>query len=321
MSAGDWRPDAAPATLVERARLLAAIRAFLAERGVLEADVPALSAAAAVEPHLDSIECRTAAGPRYLHTSPEFGLKRLLAAGSGPVYRLGHVYRDGERGRWHNPEFTMLEWYRPGWEASALADELDALLAALAVPAPAERRSFAECFAAATGLDAFAADAASLAECGAGLGLDPGAAPADARDARPFWLDALMGLVVVPGLGTERPCLVQDFPADMAGLTRVREGTPAVAERFELYWRGVELANGGVELTDAAALRARFEADLAARRRQGRPTPPPERRLIEACEHGLPACAGVALGVDRLLALRQGFDALAPVLPFVDGRA
>lgn len=317
----DWRPDAALETLAARSRFLAEIRAFFAERGVLEADVPALSPTAAVEPHLASIRCDTVSGPGYLHTSPEFGLKRLLAAGSGPVYQLSHVFRDGERGRWHNPEFTMLEWYRPGWDQWALIDELDALLAALGVPAPTQRRRFDDVFRAFTGLDAFTADAAVLASCAAQLGCDAGIPPDDPRDARPFWLDALVGLHIGPRLGLNTPCLLFDFPPDMAGLTRVSDGTPPVAARFELYWQGIELANGGDELTDPGELRRRFDADLAARQRLGQPSVPPGDRLLAALEHGLPQCSGVAVGVDRLLALSLGHDNLASVLPFVSERS
>lgn len=316
MTAGDWRPSADPDTLAARSRFLAAIRAFFAERGVIEADVPALSGAAAVEPNLASIACETAHGPRYLHTSPEFGIKRLLAAGSGAVYQLSHVFRDGEQGRWHNPEFTMLEWYRPGWDEWRLADELDALLAALGIVAPAERRAFGDVFSEATGLDPFTADANALACCAGDLGYDVGDPPGDPRDARPFWIDALVGMHIGPRLGLEQPCLIHDFPPDMAGLTRVRDGNPATASRFELYWRGIELANGGDELTDARTLRERFRTDLAARQRQSLPLPPPSEQLLHALEDGLPQCSGVAVGVDRLLALQLGYDSLTPVLPF-----
>lgn len=321
MTAQDWRPNADRETLAARSRFLADIRTFFAKRGVLEADVPALSAAAAVEPHLASIRCQTAEGMRYLHTSPEFGLKRLLAAGSGPVYQLSHVFRDGERGRWHNPEFTMLEWYRPGWDERTLAHELDDLLAALDIPAPVERRRFAEVFREHTGLDPLTANVAALADCARELDCAVDDPPTDTRDARPFWLDALMGMHVAPRLGPEKPCLVHDFPQDMAGLTRIRDGNPPTAARFELYWRGVELANGGDELTDANTLRRRFEMDLAARQRQELNQPPQAELLLNALEHGLPQCSGVAVGVDRLLALQQGHDSLAPVLPFTIQRA
>lgn len=321
MGTDAWRPSASLDTLARRARFLADIRAFFAARDVLEADVPALSSAAALEPHLTSIGCAAGAQSGYLHTSPEFGLKRLLAAGSGPVYQLSHVFRRGERGRWHNPEFSMLEWYRPGWGEQALSDELDDLLAALGVPAPAKRRRFADVFEQYVQLDPTSADVATLAARARDLGCDVPEPPSDPRDARPFWLDALMGLRVNPNLGLEQPCLVVDFPAAMAGLTRVRAGQPPTAARFELYWRGVELANGGDELVDADALRQRFAAQSAARQRQRLSQPPRDERLLQAFVHGLPPCSGVAVGVDRLLALLLGHDGLAAVLPFTSERA
>lgn len=300
---------------------MADIRAFFAARSVLEVDVPALSAAAAVEPHLASVECSSGLRPGYLHTSPEFGLKRLLAAGVGPVYQLSHVFRAGECGRWHNPEFCMLEWYRQGWDEQVLLEELDELLAALGVPAPAQRRRFADVFHAHTQLDPVTADVAALASRAQELGCKIRNPPLDARDARPFWLDALMGLRVGPNLGLDKPCLLYDFPADMAGLTRIRDGDLPIAARFELYWQGVELANGGEELVDADALRARFAAQLAARQRQRLALLPQDEWLLQAFEHGLPPCSGVAVGVDRLLALSLGHERLAPVLPFSSERA
>lgn len=318
---GDWAPDAGLDTLAARARILAKVRAFFCARGVMEADVPALSAAAALEPALQSIRCDTAAGPRYLHSSPEFGLKRLLAAGAGSLYQLAHVYRDGEAGRWHNPEFLMLEWYRPGWGLPRLLDEVDALFTALAIPV-CRRVGFAEVFAQRVGADPHAATAAELRRLAADLQLAPAGAPADAAPgARAFWLDAVLGLVLGPGLGHGQPCVVHDWPAELAGLVRIRPGPPAVAERFEVYWQGVELANGGVELTDAAECAERFRADQKIRKAAGMTVPPADERLLAAMAHGLPACAGVALGVDRLLALKLGFDAIAPVMPFGHARA
>lgn len=314
----DWRPNAPLETLAERARLLAAIRAFFAERGALEADVPALCAAGAQEPQLQSIACATASGARYLHPSPEFGLKRLLAAGCGDVYQLAHVYRDGERGRWHNPEFTMLEWYRRGWDEFALMAEVGALLVTLGAPAP-ERAEFTTVFGETVGIGADAASGA-LREHATARGFAPAAALPDdaAPGARAFWLELLVGLAMTPALGQRSPCLVHGWPPALAGLTRLRPGPAPVAARFELIWQGVELANGGWELTDAAELARRFEDERSLRQVPG---PPVDARLLAALRNGLPDCAGVALGVDRLLALLHGAGSLDAVLPFTDERA
>jgi elongation factor P--(R)-beta-lysine ligase len=312
-----WRPSASLATLKARAELLARMRSFFAARGVLEVDTPVLSAHGTVDVHIDSL--RTADG-RWLHTSPEFAMKRLLCAGSGPIYQLCHVFRAGDLGRHHNPEFLMLEWYRPGFDHHALMDEMIELLIALGV-APAgvvERTSYRDAWREIAGVDPFEAEPAAL---GAALGrhAEP---PADAHTFdRDAWLDFGMGCVVGPQLGRPAPCFLYDFPASQAALARVRPGTPPVAERFELFWQGQELANGFHELGDAVEQRARFEADRARRQREGRETPPYDAHLIEALAAGMPDCAGVALGVDRLLMLMLGLPELAAAMPFDYGRA
>lgn len=318
-SAGtDWRPSAEIETLQLRARMLADIRAFFAERGVMEADTPLLSAAGATDPQLRSFGVP---GAGYLITSPEFAMKRLLAAGSGAIYQLGHVFRAGESGRWHNPEFCMLEWYRPGWPVARLLGELSELLEGLGTPAPS-RAAYGDLFREAFGLDPHVAEVAALHTRAVESGLAPADAPRDdGEDRRGFWLDLLMGVGLGPRLGGVTPLVVTDFPACQAGLTRIRDGEPPVAERFELYWRGVELANGGDELTDAGELGRRAAADLAFRRREGDAAPAADGRLAAALEHGLPACSGVAVGVDRLLALLLGCGQLEDVLPFASDRA
>jgi lysyl-tRNA synthetase class 2 len=312
-----WRPSASLETLRARAELLARLRAFFAARGVLEVDTPVLSAHGTVDVHLDSL--RTADG-RWLHTSPEFAMKRLLAAGSGPIWQLCHVFRAGDLGRHHNPEFLMLEWYRPGFDHHRLMDEMIELLIALGV-APAgtvERFSYREAWREHAGIDPFAAEMPDLVRA-LSMKHDP---PAAARDFdRDAWLDFGMGFVVGPKLGVPAPRFVYDFPASQAALARVRPGPPPVAERFELFWKGQELANGFHELGDAAEQRARFEADRARRLAAGRATPPYDARLIEALQAGLPDCAGVALGVDRLLMLLLGLPEVAAAMPFGWDRA
>lgn len=320
-----WKPSATIETLRARAELLARIRTFFAARGVLEVDTPALSARGTVDVHIDSL--RTADG-RWLHTSPEFAMKRLLCAGSGPIYQLCHVFRAGDLGRHHNPEFLMLEWYRPGFDHHRLMDELTELLTVLGV-APAgtiERIAYRDIWREIVGIDPAGADAAAL---GAALGRARGHSaplPDGGRDFdRDAWLDFGMAFVVGPELGHKTPVYVYDFPASQAALARIRAARSTndapVAERFELFWKGQELANGFHELGDAAEQRARFEADRARRVREGRDTPPHDAHLLEALAHGLPACAGVAVGIDRVLMLLLGLPEIAATMPFGWDRA
>lgn len=310
-----WRPSASTDTLRARAALLRTLREFFHARGVMEVDTPVLSRHATVDVHVDSL--RTADG-RWLQTSPEFAMKRLLAAGSGPVYQLCHVFRAGDEGRLHNPEFLMLEWYRPGWAPPQLMDEIAALLAAAGVPGAARRLSYREAWQALAGVDPFASPLPELARALSERQAPP--AGADTLD-RDGWLDFGMGFVIGPQLGRDAPCFVYDFPASQAALARIRPGEPPVAERFELFWRGLELANGFHELADAAEQRQRFEADQHRRRAAGREAPPYDANLIRALEAGLPACSGVALGVDRLLMLLRSLPDVAAAMPFDWARA
>lgn len=312
-----WRPSASIQTLRARAELLARMRTFFAARGVLEVDTPVLSAHGTVDVHIDSQ--RTAEG-RWLHTSPEFAMKRLLCAGSGPIYQVCRVFRAGDLGRHHNPEFLMLEWYRPGFDHHRLMDEMTELLIALGV-APAgtvERFSYRDAWLEHAGIDPFAADPKELAATLGRYAAPPAGAAGFDRDA---WLDFGMGCVVGPKLGGITPCFLYDFPASQAALARIRKADPPVAERFELFWKGQELANGFHELGDADEQRARFEADRARRLQEGRATPPYDANLIDALANGLPDCAGVALGVDRLLMLMLGLPELAAAMPFDWSRA
>ena len=314
-----WRPSASLETLRARASLMRRIRAFFDAREVLEVETPVLSKGATVDPQIDSFATR---GERWLQTSPEFAMKRLLAAGSGPIWQLARVFRIDESGRHHNPEFSLLEWYRPGWDHHRLIDECDALLRALGATAQAcERLSYREAFLRHAGVDPLresldtlrASLPASLAE----LALPDG----DDIARRDFVLDLLMSHVVGPELGREVPLVLYDFPASQAALARIRHDDPPVAERFEIFWRGIELANGFHELTDAGEQRRRFEADRARRLAEGRIAPPYDAQLIAAMEHGLPDCAGVAIGVDRLLMLMLDLPTIGEVLAFDDPRA
>ena len=309
-----WRPSASLETLKARAALLARTRAFFMERGVLEVDTPILSAAATVDFHIESERTSDC----WLRTSPEFAMKRLLAAGSGPIYELGHVFRAGDAGRVHNPEFLMLEWYRPGYDHHRLMDEVSELIQALGAPAVQRRLTYREAWLEHAGVDPLAAPDETLAS------LVRDHAPEGPLD-RDSCLDLGMAFLVGPKLGLDAPVFVHDFPASQAALARVRPGRsandPAVAERFELFWKGLELANGFHELSDAGEQARRFAADRERRRQAGHVVPPHDEHLIEALRAGLPGCAGVALGMDRLLMLLLGKATLAEVLPFSSERA
>jgi len=320
--AGEWGPTASWEALRRRAALLARIREFFAARGVLEVETPLLAAATVTDLHLDSIRCRleTPGGERrfYLQTSPEFAMKRLLAAGSGPIFQICKAFRNGEIGRCHNPEFTILEWYRPHFDHHALMDEMDALLETVLGVGAAERVSYGELFERHLGVDPHRDPVFRLERAAArhGLAVD-GLAGAD----RDSWLQLLASHLIEPRLGDPRPTFVFDYPASQAALARIRGGDPPVAERFEVFVAGVELANGFHELTDAREQRQRFENDLAQRRARGREAVPIDERLLAALHSGMPDCAGVALGVDRLAMLEAGVGSLAEVVAFPIARA
>jgi lysyl-tRNA synthetase class 2 len=318
-SSEDWRPSASLEILRARAGLYAALRQFFTVRGVLEVETPILSAAATVDPNIESYATREG---RWLHTSPEFAMKRLLASGSGPIWQIARVFRREEAGRHHNPEFSLLEWYRPGWDHVALMAEVEDLLRAAGVAggsAPWQRLSYREAFLRHADVDPFSADLEALRGAAARHAAIAGSAQGGAD--RGFWLDLLMSAAVGPRLGVEAPVFLYDFPAEQAALARVRADHPPVAERFELFWRGLELANGFHELLDAAEQRRRFEADRALRLAQGREAPPYDARLIAALKAGLPPCAGVALGLDRVLMLMLRLPELRQVLAFDSERA
>ena len=320
MTAEDWRPTAPLGNLRRRAELLARVRAFFAARSVLEVETPLLGAAAVTDLHLASLSTRLRAGEErtlWLQTSPELHMKRLLAAGSGPTWQLCKAFRDGEAGRRHNPEFTMLEWYRPGWDHHRLMDEVEALLGELLGTGPAERLTYRQAFVRHAGVDPFASGTGELAAAAARLGVAVGGEPPD----RDTWLQLLLSAAVEPHLGRGRPTFVHDFPAAEAALARVRPGDPPVAERFEAFVEGVELANGYHELADAEEQERRFRHDLAERGSRGLPQPPCDERLLAALRHGLPDCAGVALGFDRVVMLALGATSLAEVVAFPVDRA
>jgi lysyl-tRNA synthetase class 2 len=305
------------AALRQRAALNALIRAFFAARDVLEVETPILSAAGNTEPNIDSFHTRfsghvdAGSAQRWLRTSPEYPLKRLLAAGVGDCYELGRVFRNGEAGGRHNPEFTMLEWYRVGWDHHRLIEETVALVrAALGlVQRTADLRvvDYRSLYQQHLGVDPFDASLAQLQAPLASVRID-----ADGLT-RDDWLDLLMTHCIQPTFDDDRMTVVHDWPASQAALARIRPGTPPLAERFELYLGAVELANGYHELNDAAEQRARFIRDHAVRAARGDVLPPLDEPLLQALP-GLPDCAGVAVGVDRLLMAMNRTTRIADVL-------
>ncbi|MDQ3288736.1 MAG: EF-P lysine aminoacylase EpmA [Pseudomonadota bacterium] len=305
-----------------RARLNTLIRNFFAERAVIEVETPILSQAGNTDPNIASFwlrfSGRTDGAPRtrWLRTSPEFALKRLLASGIGDCYELGRVFRDGEAGIRHNPEFTMLEWYRIGWNHRELMLEAGALVnAALALAnqsADYAEITYHELYRQRLGIDP---TAASMEELRAALGeveIDPQGLSRD------DWLDLMMTHRLQPGFPEGQLLGVYDFPATQCALARLRAPSDAapVAERFELYLGPLEIANGYHELADPVEQGARFDRDREVRTQRGQPAPPRDERLLAALTAGLPDCAGVAVGVDRLLMAMLRTDRIADVLAF-----
>jgi lysyl-tRNA synthetase class 2 len=318
----DWRPTASMDALRLRAEIVAKIRAVFAERAVLEVETPLLASAPVTDLHLQALNCRYR-GPGaddgwtlWLQTSPEFAMKRLLAAGSGAIFQICKAVRDGEAGRRHNPEFTILEWYRPGWDHHRLMNEVDDLLSAVLGTGTGERLTYGEAFTRYAGVDPHGEPDDGLRTRVEALGV-----PSAGELGRDDLLDLLLTHVIEPKLGHCQPTFIHDYPASQAALARVRPGQLPLAERFEVFVEGLELANGYHELTDPGVQRHRFEADLEARRNAGLPEVPIDEHLLAALEHGLPECAGVALGLDRLVMLAAGTREIADVVAFPVDRA
>lgn len=312
-----WSPSASIELIRARAKLYQRIRHFFAERAVMEVDVPVLSAATITDPYIDSIHAEVMGQTRFLQTSPEFFMKRLLASGSGDIFSLGKAFRNGEAGRRHNPEFTMLEWYRVGWDDSKLMQEVAALIRTCLKIESVQFISYRDLFLRELQLDPHQSTLSELRQV-ARQYLDVPYEDAD----RDMWLDLLMANVIEPTLGTGL-VFVFDFPASQAALARIQmdsTGEP-VAKRFEAYLNSMELVNGYWELTDGDEQTRRFMADQQKRTQLGLPNHPVDQHLLKALQAGMPSCAGVALGVDRLLmALHQCQD-IREVLAFSHAKA
>ena len=310
------RPSASLGVIKKRADLLQQIRAFFHVREVMEVETPALSIAGNTEPNIESFAVQTEKDTYYLHTSPEFPMKRLLAAGSGSIYQICKVFRQGESGRYHNPEFSMLEWYRIGFDHNELMDEVEELLRAVLTDIgiqDSQRISYQQAFIKHAGVDPLDITNKKLLEEAARLGFaDVQGLTVNDRDA---WLELLFDQVVVEKLPSNKIIFIYDYPASQAALAKVRKND-AVAERFEVYINGTELANGFHELTDAKEQRQRFKKENIIRKEQGKHVMPVDKNLLVALESGLPECAGVALGLDRLLMLLSKSEHINDVLAF-----
>ncbi|WP_114192054.1 elongation factor P--(R)-beta-lysine ligase [Edaphovirga cremea] len=319
-----WQPSAPIANLLKRAAIMAEIRRFFADRGVLEVETPAMSQATVTDINLFPFQTRFV-GPGaadgltlYMMTSPEYHMKRLLAAGSGPIYQLGRSFRNEEAGRHHNPEFTMLEWYRPHYDMYRLMNEVDDLLQQILDCENAETLSYQQAFLRHLEVDPLTADKTQLREAAKKIDLEELAAKEEDRDTL---LQMLFVFGVEPHIGRDKPAFVYHFPATQASLAEISTEDHRVAERFEVYYKGIELANGFHELTDADEQLQRFEQDNRKRAARGLPQQPIDQNLLAALKHGMPDCAGVALGVDRVVMLALGASSISEVMAFPVDRA
>jgi lysyl-tRNA synthetase class 2 len=338
----DWRPTSSLELLRLRAQMLVGLREFFAEKSILEVETPLLSHSCGTDPQLEFFTteyCLTPGmerlpqtgqepvrrSPRqtlFLQTSPEFAMKRLLASGSGSIYQIGKAFRNGESGRFHNPEFTMLEWYRVGFTLPQLMDEITELVEGLFKGQgllETQRVSYQDVFFSYTGLNPLVFSYQDY-ENFARESHIPDAVDICGHD-HVLWLDFLFSHKVQPNLGENALCLVYGYPACQSSLAKLSEHCDQIAERVELFINGVELGNGYYELTDAKEQSKRFDAELTVRQQNNLPVTVKDQRLIDALEAGLPECAGVAIGLDRLLMLLSGSASIEDVLCFPIGRA
>jgi len=310
-----WQPAAGIALLRARAALLGELRRFFAERNILEVETPLLCSSGVTDPAIEPMRVDAAVSlprARFLQTSPEYAMKRLLAAHGEPMFQIAKAFRDGEAGARHNPEFTLLEWYRPGFDHHQLMNEVADLVRHCLGERALCRFSYRQLFLELLALDPFTASIAEL-ESVARSQLDPGSLCGD----RDVWLDLLLSHLIEPQLVGLGMCFVYDYPASQAALSRLAPaGDVMVGQRFELYVDGMELANGYFELADPQEQRRRFAWDNERRRASGQSEQPLDEMLLAALQHGLPGCSGVALGVDRLLMLLTGNSDIREVLAF-----
>lgn len=312
-----WQPSADIQHLLDRAKIIAEIRQFFTERGLLEVETPVLSEFGVTDLHLSTFNTEFIApfGEQsktlWLSTSPEYHMKRLLAAGSGPIFQISKVFRNEEAGNRHNPEFTMLEWYRPHFNMHRLINEVDDLLQQILDCPPAESLSYQFAFQEYVGLDPLSATRQELVEMARKHHF-----MADENEDRDTLLQFLFSEVVEPQIGQERPVAIYHFPSTQAALAQVSSEDQRVSERFEFYYKGLELANGFHELTDAREQRRRFEQDNRQREKHGLPIRAIDERFLAALEAGMPNSSGVALGIDRLVMVALGCSHINEVISF-----
>lgn len=322
-----WQPAAKRATLETRAAMLTVARNFFAQRGMLEVETPILCEQSVTDPHISSIAAVANGHNTWLRTSPEYHMKRLLAAGYGDIYQIGKTFRGGESGARHQPEFTMIEWYRHNFELPDIIAETCDLIFALSalgrIPATTVTQvSYQDAFSSACGIDPLTAEIAELRKCAATAAEgnhDPHLGE-QLGDDRQGWLDLLASTLVYPTFKDGALWVVNQYPADQAMLARLNPDNPAVADRFEIFWQGTELANGFRELRDAGEQQERFAADQRVRRSAGLPAMEIDGHLLAALESGLPECAGVAVGLDRILLIAEDLDTLDKTMSFVPGK-
>jgi len=315
-----WRPYANKRLIKLRAETYTKIRQFMAERNILEVETPVLSHATVTDMQLDSFRSeyfspQSSSGKiLYLQTSPEYAMKRLLASGTGAIYQISKVFRNEEQGKLHNPEFTMLEWYQPGYGHHQLMQELELFLNLFAMNR-CEKISYGEIFLEHTGLDVHTCDTNEIKSMAQQHGLS------STVEERSVLLDFIFNYKITSTLGNTKPMFVYDYPACQCALAKISNSTPKVAERFELFINGMEIANGFHELTDTDEQLARFEQDLILRKKENRPDLPIDHLFLDALKQGLPDCAGVAVGIDRLLMAMTGINDIREVLGFPIERA
>ena len=315
--ADNWQPGINLSSLRDRSELLQNLRSFLQQRQVLEVDVPVLGSTTVTDSNIESIKASVSGNSAYLQTSPEYFMKRLLAAGSGDIFCLGKSFRDAEIGRRHNPEFTMLEWYRCGWNEHQLMDEVAELIGQIAnarseAPLVITKASYRDCFKSVFGIDPHTTELVTLQQMAAELGSESWA-----EESRANCLDLLFSLKVEAQL-PDGLVLIYDYPACQAALAQIHLDTQgqSVSRRFEAFFDRMELANGYMELTDAREQRQRFDKDRSQRQTGDKPEIAVDEKLMAALNQGLPSCAGVALGIDRLLMQLQGAVSLDEVMVF-----
>jgi elongation factor P--(R)-beta-lysine ligase len=314
-SDNSWQPSASLEVIKKRASLLQQIRGFMDTREIIEVDTPILSHFGVSDPYIQSLTTSCAAesdAVLYLHTSPEFCMKRLLAAGSGSIYQIAHVFRNEESGKRHNTEFSMLEWYRIGFNYYELMDEVAELLNDIGLEIP-DKMTYADAFKQSIEIDPHTVAISELQSLCKQQGWE------DASDDRHALLDFLFSDAVIKNLNQTKPLFIYDYPECMSALATLKKGEPIVSERFELFIAGMEIANGFNELIDADEQVKRFEKELSTRRNKGLAEPPIDKGFVEALKSGLPECSGVAVGIDRLLMVLSEKDDINEVSTFTLG--